>query len=62
MPKAEYRLAERDCVCRLCYHDLSKDESLAVFWYSRCNKGMNIILCPKCVKTLYNLIPMEDYQ
>lgn len=51
-----YRLAERDCWCRVCNVKLKKQEDKGVFWYSSANRGMNIIICPLCVKYLNKLI------
>ena len=56
MSKPVYRLAERTCWCRVCDVELGKGIDKAVFWYSSANRGMNIIICPKCVKGLQELI------
>lgn len=58
MSKPEYRNAERDSFCRVCDNKINKGNP-AVFWYSRRNRGQNIMVCPTCVETIYELLPKD---
>lgn len=60
MSEPIYRLAERNCWCRICDSQLTKQEDKAVFWYSFANRGMNIIICPDCIRSLYAMVRTED--
>lgn len=55
-----YRLAERDCWCRVCNGKLLKNVDKAIFWYSSANRGMNIIICTGCVNLLQEIIDEEE--
>ena len=59
MSKPVYRLAERNCWCRICDSQLVKQKDKGVFWYSSANRGMNIIICPSCVEQLFEMVKEE---
>ena len=54
--KPTRRKAERDCWCRSCDARLTKNESEGVFWYSSANRGMNIILCLPCCRSIGKMV------
>lgn len=54
-----YRLAERTGCCRVCDKDVERLKDKAVYFYSWRNRGQNIIICPKCIKDMYQLV-MEN--
>lgn len=47
----EIREAQRDCYCRGCCKKLSKGTT-AFFHFSHANRGMNIIFCMDCLRTI----------
>lgn len=59
MSDPEYRLAKSDSYCRVCDKENKKNKDMVVYFYSRRNRGQNILICPDCIKKLYNLLPKE---
>lgn len=55
--KPKYRQPERNAFCRVCEKCIKRNEDYMVSWYSSLNRGMNIHICPDCVKALSELIP-----
>ncbi len=54
--KPEYRFAQRTGFCRACDQKVEKGVDKAVYFYSHMNRGQHIIICPKCVKVLNELV------
>ena len=60
MSSFEYRLAKRTSYCRGCDKENVKDTDMVLYFYSWRNRGQNILLCPDCVKEMYNVIKKEE--
>lgn len=58
--KPKYRQPERNANCRVCENVIKRNEDWMVSWYSSCNRGMYIHICPSCIESLYALLPKED--
>lgn len=52
-----YRQLERDGYCRVCEETIEKKKDWVVAWWTPCNQGTHIFICPKCVRELYELLP-----
>ena len=52
----EYKKAQRDCFCRGCDKVIKRDTEKVIKFYSSRNRGMNIIICDKCVHEINNLL------
>lgn len=52
-----YRQLERDGYCRICEEIIERKKDWVVSWYSSCNRGTHIHICPKCVREIYELLP-----
>jgi hypothetical protein len=59
MPKIEYRLAKQNSYCRACDKENSKDKDMVFYFYSIRNY-QDILICPECIKEMYNLINKVD--
>jgi len=57
MPDPQYRQLQRDGYCRICEEVIEQKKDWVVSWYSTCNRGTHIHICPKCVRELYELLP-----
>lgn len=55
-----YELIERDGFCRGCDKKMRRNIDVVVKFYSRRNRGQNIILCKECVEKMYNLVKGEE--
>lgn len=55
----EFRKAKRDSYCRACDSINKKDIDDVIYIYSMRNRGQNILLCPDCIKYMYNMITKE---
>lgn len=57
MPDPQYRQLQRDGYCRICEEVIEQKKDWVISWYSTCNRGTHIHICPDCVKVLYGLLP-----
>ena len=60
MNKIEYRLAKQNSHCRACDKINYKDKDYVIYFYSIRSSGQNILICPECIKEMYNLINKVD--
>ena len=58
--KFEYRLAKRTSYCRGCDKENVRDKDMVLYFYSWRNRGQNILLCPDCVKEMYDVIKNQE--
>lgn len=56
----EYRVSERNCFCRLCDREITKNSEKVIAHYSHRNKGQHIFICRECVSEMFTTVVTDE--